>query len=109
MPLDLEDESHPNCRCRCRGSNEVTRHFEIVQDDDTNTREKTNALSCLMQSYDSRLQILTAGPESYMNIMKSISEIDLQRRLDGILYDDGLVCNLEKKPYWNSYQNLDQL
>ena len=33
------------------GSNEITRHlWEIVQVNDTTTREKTNALSCLMQS-----------------------------------------------------------
>jgi predicted transcriptional regulator len=65
------------------GSNEITRHlWEIVQDNDTTIREKTNALSCLMQSYNSRLQTLTSGPESYMNIKKSLSEIDLQRLVD---------------------------
>ena len=33
------------------GSNEITRHlWEIVQDNNTSTREKTNALSCLLQS-----------------------------------------------------------
>ena len=65
------------------GSNEITRHlWEIVQDNDTTTREKTNALSCLMQSYNSRLQTLTTGPESFMNIKKSLSEIDLQRLVD---------------------------
>ena len=65
------------------GSNEITRHlWEIAQDSDTTTREKTNALSCLMQSYNSRLQTLTSGPESYMNIKKSLSEIDLQRLVD---------------------------
>lgn len=53
------------------GSNEMTRQlWEIVQySDTTTTREKTNALSCLLQSYNSRLQTLTAGPESYMNII----------------------------------------
>ena len=46
------------------GSNEITRKlWEIVQ--------ATNALSQLMQSYNSRLQTLTNGPESYMNIRKS--------------------------------------
>ena len=65
------------------GSHEITRHlWEIVQDNDTTTREKTNALSCLTQSYNSRLQILTAGPESYMNIKKNLSEINLQRLVD---------------------------
>ena len=65
------------------GSNEITRHlWEIVQNSDTTTKEKTNALSCLMQSYNSRLQTLTASPESYMNIKKSLSEIDLQRLID---------------------------
>jgi DNA-binding transcriptional regulator LsrR (DeoR family) len=33
------------------GSNEITRHlWEIVENNDTTTREKTNALSCIMQS-----------------------------------------------------------
>ena len=65
------------------GSNEITRHlWEIVQNNDTTTKEKTNALSCLMQSYNSRLQALTSGPESYMNITKSLSKIDLQRLVD---------------------------
>jgi hypothetical protein len=65
------------------GSNEITRHlWDIVQNSDTTTKEKTNALSCLMQSYNSRLQTLTSGPESYMNIKKSLSEIDLQRLVE---------------------------
>jgi predicted transcriptional regulator len=65
------------------GSNEITRHlWEIVQNSNTTNREKTNALSCLMQSYNSRIQTLTLGPESYMNIKKSLSEIDLQRLID---------------------------
>ena len=61
----------------------MTRHlWEIVQDSDTTTREKTNALSCLMQSYNSRLLTLISSPESYMNIKKSLAEIDLQRLVD---------------------------
>ena len=35
-----------------------------------------------MQSYNTRLQPLTSGPESYMNIKKSLSEIDLQRLVE---------------------------
>lgn len=39
------------------GSNEITwRLWEIVQDNDTTTKEKTNPLSCLMHSYNSRFQ-----------------------------------------------------
>ena len=65
------------------GSNEVTRKlWDIVQNDNSTIKEKTNALSQLTQSYNSRLQTLTAGPESYMNIKKSLSEIDLQRLVD---------------------------
>jgi predicted transcriptional regulator len=65
------------------GSNEITRKlWEIVQNENSTTKEKTNALSILMQSYNSRLQTLTAGPESYMNIKKSLSEIDLQRLVE---------------------------
>jgi hypothetical protein len=47
-----------------------------------------------MQSYNSRLQTLTAGPESYMNIKKSLSEIDLQRRVDS---DSFLKAQIEHK------------
>ena len=65
------------------GSNEITKQlWEIVQGKNSSTKEKTNALSALMQSYNSRLQTLVAGPESFMNIKKSLSEIDLQRRVD---------------------------
>ena len=54
----------------------------IVQDNDITTREKSTTLSCLMQSYNTRLQTLTSGPESFMNIKKSLSEIDLQRLIE---------------------------
>ena len=65
------------------GSNEITRKlWEIVQNENATTRERINALSQLMQSYNSRLHTLTGGPESYMNIKKSLSEIDLQRLVD---------------------------
>jgi predicted transcriptional regulator len=65
------------------GSNEITRKlWEIVQNENTTTKEKTNNLSQLMQSYNSRLQTLSTGPESYMNIRKNLSEIDLQRLAD---------------------------
>jgi predicted transcriptional regulator len=65
------------------GSTEVTRKlWEIVQDKNTTSKEKINALSVLMQSYNSRLQTLTNAPESYMNIKKSLSEIDLQTMID---------------------------
>ena len=65
------------------GSTEVTRKlWEIVQDKNTTSKEKSNALSALMQSYNSRLQTLTNAPESYMNIKKSLSEIDLQKMVD---------------------------
>ena len=65
------------------GSNEITKKlWQIVENESAATKEKTNALSILMQSYNSRLQTLTAAPESYMNIRKSLSEIDLQRLVD---------------------------
>ena len=65
------------------GSNEITRKlWDIVENESATTKEKTNALAQLTQSYNSRLQTLTAGPESYMNIKKSLSEIDLQRTVD---------------------------
>jgi hypothetical protein len=62
------------------GSNEITRTlWEMVQSIDTTNKEKINAISLLMQMYDSRLQRLTAGPESFLNVKKSISEIDLRK------------------------------
>ena len=65
------------------GSNEVTRKlWEIVQDENITTKDKTNALSLLMQSYNKRLEVLIGGPESYMNAKKSVSEIKFQERVD---------------------------
>ena len=65
------------------GSNEVTRKlWEMVQDENITTKDKTNALSLLMQSYNKRLEILIGGPESYMDAKKSISEIKFQERVE---------------------------
>ena len=65
------------------GSNEVTRKlWEIVQDENITTKDKTNALSLLMQSYNKRLEMLIGGPESYMNAKKSVSEIKFQEKVD---------------------------
>jgi len=65
------------------GSNEVTRKlWDIVQNDNSTIEEKTNALSQLTQSYNSRPQTLTSGPESYLNLKKGLSKIDLQRLVD---------------------------
>lgn len=65
------------------GSNEVTRKlWEIVQDENVSTKNKTYALSLLMQSYNKRLEVLIGGPESYMNAKKSVSEIKFQERVD---------------------------
>ncbi|MGH9983061.1 MAG: helix-turn-helix domain-containing protein [Nitrososphaeraceae archaeon] len=62
------------------GSNEITRTlWEMVQCNDSSRKEKLNAISLLMQMYDSRLQRLTAGPESFLNVKKSLSEIDLRK------------------------------
>ena len=55
------------------GSNEVTRHlWEIVQNQRTSTKDKTNALSLLMQFYNKRLEILVSGPESYLKAKKRV-------------------------------------
>src|SRR5919109_5389919 len=56
------------------GSNEVTRElWGIVQSEKTMTKDKMNALSLLMQSYNKRLEMLIGT--SYMNAKKSVSEI----------------------------------
>jgi transcriptional regulator with XRE-family HTH domain len=65
------------------GSNEVTRHlWEIVQSQRTPIKDKTNALSLLMQFYNKRLELLIGGPESYMKAKKSVSEIKYQEKVD---------------------------
>jgi predicted transcriptional regulator len=65
------------------GSNEVTRElWGIVQNEKTMTKDKMNALSLLMQSYNKRLGVLIGGPESYMNAKKSVSEIKFQEKVD---------------------------
>lgn len=56
--------------------------WEMVQNKDTTRKEKMNAISLLMQMYDSRLLRLTAGPESFLNVKKSLSETDLLRIVD---------------------------
>lgn len=76
------------------GSNEITRHlWEIVQDNETTTKEKTNALSCLMQSYNSRLQTLTACPESYMNIRESRYVILAKCHVPHLEFSDTIVSS----------------
>lgn len=56
--------------------------WEIVQNERTLTKDKTNALSLLMQSYNKRLEVLMGGPESYMNAKKNVSEIKFQEKVD---------------------------
>jgi hypothetical protein len=65
------------------GSNEVTRHlWEIVQSPRTSSKDKANALSLLMQSYNKRLELLIGGPESYLKAKKSLSEIKTRENED---------------------------
>jgi transcriptional regulator with XRE-family HTH domain len=65
------------------GSNEVTKHlWEIVQSQRTPIKDKTNALSLLMQSYNKRLELLIGGPKSYLNTKKSLSEIKTRESED---------------------------
>ncbi len=82
------------------GSNEVTRHlWEIVQSEQ-NTKDKTNALSILMQCYNKRLEMLIGGPESYMNAKKSISEVKFQDRINN---DPVLKMISEKNKFASSF------
>ncbi|MGI9010313.1 MAG: hypothetical protein ACR2F1_03880, partial [Nitrososphaeraceae archaeon] len=58
------------------GNNEISKKlWEIVQDANASAKDKTNALSLLNQSYTKRLEVLMKGPENYMNVKQSISEI----------------------------------
>lgn len=64
-------------------SNEITRTlWEMVQSKDATRKEKLNAYRFLMQAYDNRLLRLTAGPESFLNVKRSLSDIELQRMVD---------------------------
>lgn len=64
------------------GTNEVTKHlWELVQNEE-NPKDKMQALSLLMQCYNKRLEILIGGPESYLNVKKSVSEVKYQERVD---------------------------
>jgi hypothetical protein len=61
------------------GSNEVIRElWEIIQNEYTGPKFKIPALSLLMQTYNKRLEVLTGGPDSYMNAKKSVSEVKFQ-------------------------------
>jgi DNA-binding MarR family transcriptional regulator len=61
------------------GSNEVIRElWEIIHKYAT-LRSKMLALSLLMQTYNKRLEVLTGGPDSYMNAKKSVSELQNPR------------------------------
>jgi hypothetical protein len=59
-----------------------------------------NAKSLLMQMYDSRLQRLTAGPESFLNVKKSLSEIDLRKMAQVNL---ALQARLNNKPLFGDF------
>ena len=76
------------------GSNEVTRKlWEIVQNEKIMTKDKMNALSLLIQTYNKRLEMLIGGPESYMNTKKSISEISRKSK------QRSYVENAKRKEY----------
>lgn len=50
--------------------------WEIVQNENTSTKEKTNALSLLNQLSVKRIDILMNGVESFKDVKKSFSEIE---------------------------------
>ena len=77
--------------------------WEIVQDGNVSTKNKTHALSLLMQSYNKRLEVLIGGPESYMNAKKSVSEIKFQERVDS---DPMLKMLSEGKRFQNPFGPL---
>lgn len=58
-------------------NNEISKKlWEIVQDEKTSPKDKTNALSLLNESSTKRLEIFMNGPESLKNVKKNISEIN---------------------------------
>ena len=56
--------------------------WEIVQDDSSSAKDRTNALSLLNQSYTKRLEILMNGIESIKNVKKNISEINEHDKIE---------------------------
>ena len=59
-------------------NNEISKKlWEIVQDEKTSPKDKTNALSLLNESSTKRLEIFMNGPESLKNVKKNISEINV--------------------------------
>jgi hypothetical protein len=56
--------------------------WEIVQDEKTSAKDKTNALALLNQSYTKRLEILMNGPESLKNVKKNITEIEEHDKIE---------------------------
>ena len=57
-------------------NNEISKKlWEIVQNEKTSTKDKTNALSLLNQSSNKRLEIFMNCPESLKNIKENIDEI----------------------------------
>ena len=58
-------------------NNEISKKlWEIVQDEKTSPKDKTNALSLLNESSTKRLEIFMNGPETIKNVKKNISEIN---------------------------------
>lgn len=58
------------------GTNEVIRElWKIIQEEYATPSSKMPALSLLMQTYNKRLEVLSGGPDSYMNAKKSVSEL----------------------------------
>ena len=79
------------------GNNEIsTKLWEIVQDENTSAKDKTNALSLFNQSYTKRLEILMNGVESFKDVKKNISEIKE-------------IEMIEKDPYLKLSSKLAQL
>ncbi len=65
------------------GFNEITKKlWQIVDDFDTDPKDRIRALALLNQSNDKRYDRLTGGPESYLKIKQSQSELILQEFLD---------------------------
>jgi hypothetical protein len=57
-------------------NNEINKElWKIVQDKNTTTKEKTNALSLLNHSSIKRIELLVDGPEALKNVKKNISDI----------------------------------
>jgi DNA-binding MarR family transcriptional regulator len=84
LDLYLKDEIPNEFQIYICGLNEIIKNlWEIVEDKQNSKisiRDRTYVLSLLMQCYSKRIEMLVGGPDSDMNAMKHIRDIQINER-----------------------------